>query len=213
MKIPPLFITATGTDIGKTYITSLLIHALGRRGVKTAAFKPIETGVIAEPADGAALQRALLSYPHNPLLDLETIVPVRYALAATPAVAAGDSPIDWPRIDEAFVRCCDGADIVLIEGAGGVLSPLQGDRPLIDLARRFEARVLLIAPDRLGMIHDLLAAHEALDARGFTPLLGVNRRGDEGFDRCTRPWLERHLPEALLLPEEIETLTEKVLKC
>lgn len=211
MRYPPLFITATGTGVGKTYTTCALIDALTRRGVRVAALKPIETGVTHQPEDGLALQGALQATGGHPLWPLETIVPVRYPLAATPAVACGDEAIDWAAIDRAFTHCSEKADMVLIEGAGGAFSPLEGDRPLLDLADRFEAEVLIVAPDRLGMIHDLLTTTEAVRARGHNPTLCVNRFGEADFESCTRPWLERYLPQALILPKQMQNLIDKVL--
>lgn len=210
LKFPPLFITATGTGVGKTYAACQLIDALCQSGYKVAAFKPIETGVSTLPEDGSQLLKTMRQYPINPDLGLETVCPIRFSLPAAPDVARGETPIDWALMDTAFKACADAADMVLIEGAGGALAPVENETLSLDIARRYHAKVLVIAPDRLGMIHDLIATLEAIKSRGFDPLWAVNLR-DGDFDRLSNPWLSKHfgyfwrLPNHL--PELIGTLT------
>lgn len=211
MKLPPLFITATGTGVGKTHVACQLINALSQTGLKVAALKPIETGVETLPEDGVKLHEAVMRHPCNPPLTLETVCPVRFTLAATPDVARGDRPIDWNAIDRAFLAGSQAADIVVIEGAGGALAPVEDEMLSIDIARRYNAKVLLIAPDRLGMIHDLLAALEAIKSRGFDPLWAINLR-DGNFEQLSKPWLSKHFEEVLTLPDRLDELIGKITR-
>lgn len=211
MKFPPLFITATGTGVGKTYAACLLIEALSQTGLKVAAFKPIETGVTALPEDGAKLHETMGRFSHNPALPLETICPIRFALPAAPDVARGETPIDWALMDTAFKTCADAADIVLIEGAGGALAPVEDETVSLDLARRYGARVLVIAPDRLGMIHDLLCTLQAIESKGFQPFWVVNLRNEDDFERVSLPWLKKHFGSAPSLQKELEPLIRRIL--
>lgn len=197
--------------MGKTHAACLLIDALSQTGLKTAAFKPIETGVTTLPEDGVKLHETMRRFSHNPALPLEIVCPIRFALPAAPDVARGENPIDWALMDNAFNACAEAADIVLIEGAGGALAPVENETLSLDLARRYNARVLVIAPDRLGMIHDLIAALEAIRSRKFDPLWAVNLQSGD-FERLSKPWLIKHFGQFLCLPDDLNELAGRITR-
>ncbi|MDD3325083.1 MAG: dethiobiotin synthase, partial [Sulfurospirillaceae bacterium] len=95
MSLKPIFITATNTDVGKTYTALKLIKALSLQGLHVGIFKPIETGVIEDkPLDGVMLWEE--AKKHNPKmqnLTIGDIVPYRFCLSASPYVAKGDTQI------------------------------------------------------------------------------------------------------------------------
>ncbi|WP_457597090.1 dethiobiotin synthase [Hydrogenimonas sp.] len=208
-----LFVTATNTGIGKTFTTLHLMEAAARLGLRPGALKPIETGVEGEPADGALLLRALERLnPEAAALGIGGVVPVRYALPAAPFVAKGAEAVDWPSIDEAAARMEEVCDILFVEGAGGLMVPIDETRFMIDLPARFGVRdTLLVAPGRLGSINDTLLSLEALARRGLPHTLAVNLHGDaEDFDRITRPYYDAVGLDYHLFPKGCEAYLRKL---
>lgn len=202
----PVFVTATGTDIGKTYASLALLEALADRGLRVGAIKPIETGVASCPQDGTALWEACRRLnPDFAAICADDVVPVCFPLPAAPAVASEGEAIDWEKISRAYDAVAAVSDIVVIEGAGGVLTPVDAERSMIDLARFFDAVVLVVGSGRLGMINDLLLSLEALNRRGFDPLWCVNLRPGEadGFGTISRPYLLSKFGRVMILDHDI----------
>ncbi|MDR1911749.1 MAG: dethiobiotin synthase [Helicobacteraceae bacterium] len=213
MAAKAIFITATGTDAGKTFVVSSLIAYYSALGLKVAPFKPIETGVLSQPQDAAALQKIAFGFDHNPIFTLETICPIRFALAAAPAIAKGGAPIDWEAIDLAFKRLSDESDLILIEGAGGAFAPIDESFFGIDLSARFKAKTLLISRDNLGMIHDLLTTIEAIEKRsGVLPLWAVNVRSADDFEKISEPYLARHFGRFNRLDKDFEIIADTLIR-
>ncbi|MDR2034409.1 MAG: dethiobiotin synthase [Helicobacteraceae bacterium] len=213
MAVKAIFITATGTDAGKTFIASSLIAYYSALGLKVAPFKPIETGVLSRPQDAATLQKIALGFDHNPRFALETVCPIRFALAAAPAIAKGEAPIDWKAIDLAFKRLSDESDLILIEGAGGAFAPIDDSFFSIDISARFKAKTLLISRDRLGMIHDLLTTIETIEKRsGVLPLWAINVRNAEDFEKISEPYLARRFGRFNRLDKDFEIIAGMLIR-
>ena len=208
-----IFVTATNTDVGKTWTTLRLMEAVAQKGVRPGAFKPIETGVV---NDGAPDGNALLGAMHrlNPDakgLSLEDVVPVRYELPAAPYVARHGEAVDWAIIHAAFERVSKRCDILFIEGAGGVLVPIDETRFMADLPTLFSAKVVLVAPGGLGSINDTLLSLEALARRGHDATLLVNlREKREDFERLTRLYYDDAGIRYKLLPDDLERVAESL---
>ena len=212
MPTPKIFVTATNTDVGKTYTTLKLMEEAAKRGLRPLAFKPIETGVGPEgPIDGQKLLAAAKKLnPDVRNLTIEAIVPYRFALPAAPFVAKGRTAIDFTYLQaraEALAKRCD---ILFIEGAGGLMVPIDEKHFMIDLPRLFNAKTLLIAPGILGSINDTLLSLEALKHRNIEPILAVNVKESEKeiFGRVTRPYYEA----CGLKYAEIEKECENILR-
>ena len=166
------FITATGTEVGKTYVTCGLIAALRRRAVPVAALKPVISGF--DPADAETSDTGLilkaLGKPINEQ-SISDISPWRFRAALSPDMAAAreDRPVDV----DALVAICAAAPrpdrITFIEGAGGVMSPLAPRFTNIDLIAALDTRAVLVAGTYLGTISHTLTACEALVARDREP--------------------------------------------
>lgn len=166
-------VTGTDTGVGKTFVGARLAAALSSRGLAVVAVKPAETGAgdAIDPAeDGAQLARATgQRAPRAALVRLRT--PVAPPVAAErEGVALALAPL--VRDARALAQ---GADALLIEGAGGLLSPLVfepgGVRDVLDFAQALTpasaCEVVLVAPDRLGVLSHVRAARAVLAARGF----------------------------------------------
>ena len=158
-----LLVTGTDTGVGKTFVACALAMALRARGLRVAVLKPVETGVTDVPEDARRLQAAAA----DPA-PLDDIVPYRLRAPLAPAVAAREEgvTIDLERIAALVIRRTAGADVLLIEGAGGLLVPLVGTTTYAELAVQLALPLLLVAPNRLGTInHCALTARVAAAAR------------------------------------------------
>lgn len=156
-------ITGTDTEIGKTEVGCGLATALCRAGARVCAVKPVESGV-PSPApdpreDGVRLARAAgQAAPGAAFVRLRTPV--------APPVAADREGVtlEPARWLEQIAQRSAAVDITLVEGAGGLLSPLAWDLTAIDLARALDAHTLVVAPDRLGTLNHTRLTLQALRA-------------------------------------------------
>lgn len=160
-----VFITGTGTGVGKTFVARGLARALVARGLRVAALKPIETGATPDPLDALALANACdsPSLARDPAF--YRAAPSLSPYAAT--LAHGAPPPDVDRIVARVLALAASHDFTLVEGAGGLLVPLDATRTMADIAVRLALPLLLVAPDRLGVLSDVLAVHEAAAARNL----------------------------------------------
>lgn len=185
-----IFITATNTDIGKTYVTKLLIRELTKLGHRVGVFKPIETGVSDLPIDGSALLTVIKI--HNKAMEHLTVndlVPIQYTLPAAPFVASGGEATDMNRIDKALEKIEALCDIVLIEGAGGLMVPIDNELMMIDLIDHFKAKALLVTHCRLGCINDTLLSLQALKNADIKYEWAFNCREDDStFSEVSEPY-------------------------
>ncbi|MFT7859562.1 MAG: dethiobiotin synthase [Sulfurimonas sp.] len=200
-----IFITATNTDIGKTYTTKLLMRELTEKGYKVGVIKPIETGVI----DGIYLDGDLL-LSHlkevNPLakdLQVQDIVPISYELPAAPYISSDFGTIDYGKIDESVKKMESICDVLLIEGAGGLFVPVDHKMMMIDLIEYFDAEALLVSHCSLGCINDALIHKKALDDRGIKNELVFNCRDEEekSFETISLPYFQKIFPEVFTTKE------------
>lgn len=163
------FVTATGTDIGKTFVTRGLIRALRARGRKVAALKPVMSGFEPAEAEGsdAGLLLAALGRPVTPEA-IADISPWRFAapLAADMAAAREGRTLD---IDDLIQFAHDAVaadhDALLIEGAGGVMSPVTIDHIGLDWIAALRLPVILVAGTYLGTISHTLSALDVIARR------------------------------------------------
>jgi dethiobiotin synthetase len=206
-----IFITATNTDIGKTYTTLRLIDALSALGLNVGVFKPIETGVTDNPPDGTLLLHHAKA--HNAFLSditLNDVVPYQFALPAAPYVAKKGTPIDLAVIDKAYQKIAERSDIVLIEGAGGLMVPIEKDFFMIDLIQRFCCKILLVTGDYLGSINDTLLSIEALTNRELDFTWCINQR-DNGFQTVTQPFYNDLYGEIATIQKDLDKIAKKLL--
>jgi len=166
------FITATGTEVGKTFISSLLVSYFHDQGKSVVYYKPAETGVSGE--HGADTEYIVT---HNAFLkDIprEKMERFLYKLPASPHLAASceEKVINEQLIVEDIECISREYDVVIIEGAGGLLVPLRPGLLTIDILPELDIEVILVAPAGLGMINHTLLSLEALRNRDI-PVAGV----------------------------------------
>jgi dethiobiotin synthetase len=164
-----IFITATGTDVGKTLVTCALIRHFRRAGGAVAAIKPVVSGFdpAALPAsDPAALLAALGSAVT--IAELERISPWRFAAPLSPDMAAAREgrAIEFAAVAE-FCREAVAAHRghLLIEGIGGIMVPLDARHTVLDLMAELKLPLLLVAGSYVGTISHTLTALEVLARR------------------------------------------------
>ena len=165
-----IFVTGTDTGVGKTLVSLALIAAFRKSGLKVGAMKPIETGVETEgPLDAIALRDAAGSTD-----PLATICPQQFALPAAPnaAASAEDREVDLNAIDAAYATLAKGRDLMVVEGAGGLLVPIQKGWTMADLARRLDLPLLVVARASLGTINHTALTLEVAALKEL-PVLGV----------------------------------------
>jgi dethiobiotin synthetase len=165
------FVTGTDTGVGKTTVAVGILREAAGRGLSTAAMKPAESGCSTGP-DGALVPEDArkLQAACTLSLDLDTVCPFRYAEPVAPGVAAARTgqPIDRAVVlDHWRSLQALSPDILLAEGAGGLLVPLGGGRLVADLALDLGAPLLIVARESLGTINHTLLTLEAARARGL----------------------------------------------
>ena len=165
-----IFVTGTDTGVGKTLVSLALIAAFRKSGLKVGAMKPIETGVEDEgPLDAIALRDAAGSTD-----PLATVCPQQFALPAAPnaAASAEGREVDLIAIDAAYEVLAKGRDLMVVEGAGGLLVPIQEEWTMAELARRLDLPLLVVARASLGTINHTALTLEVAASRAL-PVLGV----------------------------------------
>jgi len=208
-----IFITATNTDIGKTYVTANLLKHYASRGFKVAAIKPIETGVEENPLDGTALLTLMQSLnPATSSLTTTDIVPIQYALPAAPYCANNAEPVDLSAIDSAIEKIEPLCDILIIEGAGGLYVPIDKETMMIDLIPRFRAKALLVSHCRLGCINDTLLSVKAMQLHGLDFVWTLNCRSDDrSFHQVSEPYFKDNFPGFTLFDRDLAKIAEALL--
>ncbi len=212
MKYRPIFITATNTDIGKTYTTIKLIESLGQRGFRVGVLKPIETGVIKYPLDGRVLlDAAKKTNPELKNFTCEDIVPVQFSLPAAPYVSKGDKQISLRALHVAYQKVAEVSDIVLIEGAGGLMVPIEKELYMYNLAQEFDAKILLVTHSKLGCINDTLLNLRLLESLHVEYEWCVNMRDNEDFAKTTLPYYEDRFGRILTLQDDLDEIRDRFL--
>lgn len=173
-----LFITGTGTDVGKTYVTGLIVKKLREGGASSAYYKAAMSGN-ERRTDGTlilgdALQVKTMSGVEQPL---EEMCPYIYETAVSPHLAAKieGNPIEMECVLKNFDRVCGTYDYVTVEGSGGIFCPLRFDEQKVQLEDFIKARslaCLMIADAGLGTINAVVLTAEYMKARKI-PVKGI----------------------------------------
>ncbi len=160
-----VFITGTGTEVGKTVVAAVLARTLAASGTRVAVFKPAVTGLDdpGEP-DHALLRRAAGSTQSD-----EEIAPYRYGPPASPHLAASlaGEEIEPERLRAAAEAAGASAEEIVCEGVGGLLVPLAGEYSVRDLAASLGLPVVVAATPGLGTINHTLLTLEAARSVGL----------------------------------------------
>ena len=163
------FITGTNTGVGKTHVACKLIRDYIAQGYKVIGMKPVAAGC--ELVDGAWVNEDVLKLEQasNVKAPRELINPYSFKEAIAPHIAAEKAgvKIKIELIQQAFMRLADIADIVIVEGAGGFLVPLNGSETMADLAAALNIPIILVVGMKLGCINHSLLTIEAIKVRNL----------------------------------------------
>jgi len=167
--VTAIFVTGSGTDVGKTFLSAALIRHWRAAGHTVAAFKPVVSGfdsATPETSDPGVLLAAL----GRPSTEIEKISPWRFAAPLSPHMAAAreDRALDFEAIVGFSRRAATSANRVLIEGVGGVMVPLDERHTVLDWMSALRLPLLLVAGSYLGTISHTLTALRVLVQRNLT---------------------------------------------
>ena len=208
-----IFITATNTDIGKTYVTTHLLKHYAALGHRVGVIKPIETGVEQSPPDGSGLLALIQEL--NPLmrdLDIDDIVSIQFRLPAAPYCANHAESIDLSVVDRAIKKIEARCDILIIEGAGGLYVPIDRETMIIDLIGRFQAKALLVSHCRLGCINDTILSIKALQESSCDFEWTLNcHDNDHSFNTVSEPYFKDLYPDFTIFSRDIATIAQTLL--
>ena len=181
------FVTGAGTDIGKTWVSAALLRHWRLKGLAPEAIKPVATGYDPEhpeDSDAAALLRALGRPVTTETVEAMTPIQLRAPLSPDQAArreggwitARSAAAACWPTL--AFAK-----GPVLIEGAGGIMAPLNDSETMLDLALELRLPAIFLAASHLGAISHALTGLAVLKGRGVAvPLVLVNETPDSTVD-------------------------------
>ena len=209
-----LFVTATNTNVGKTYTTIKLIESLAKQGISVGVCKPIETGVEEEPLDAKALLSVVQRYnPNFKPLQPKDITAYIFPLPASPFSADIYKEIEINRIKNKINELKKLCNLLIIEGAGGLMVPITKEYKMIDLAQELESMVLLVTPSKLGSINDTLLSIEALKNRNIKFDWAVNLFEDrDSFSEVTQPFYDEAFPNWWTIQDNLKEFTNKHIK-
>jgi len=183
-----IFITGTSTGVGKTVVTTGLLRLLAGQGIRAAGLKPVASG-----AKSVGPQRALrntdaleLQAAASLKLRYEDVNPWVFEPAIAPHIAAREAgrPIRLQEMIDWYQRVTTGADVALVEGAGGWRVPLHPDGFLSDLPEALQLDVILVVGLTLGCLNHARLTVEAITRSGRCRLTGwVANAIDPGFER------------------------------
>ncbi len=206
-----IFVTATNTDVGKTYTTKLLLKEYASRGLRVGVIKLIETGVVdGVYPDGDELLRLVQELNEETKeLRVTDIVPISYEVPAAPFIASQGTPLDFELLNAAISKVESLCDVLIMEGAGGLYVPVDASFMMIDLIPFFQATALLVTHCSLGCINDSLLSLQALQYRNIDAMMVFNcREEDSSFETQSEPFFIHSEIKVLKTADDIDTICD-----
>ncbi len=161
------FITGTDTNVGKTWATLALMHAIKQQGKTVVGMKPVASGCTLHQGH-LQNEDALLLQAHGSIqVDYALVNPYAYLQPVSPHIAGIDNPVNLDKVLANFTALKALADIVLVEGVGGWYAPINDQQAVSDLAQCLALPVILVVGIRLGCINHARLTHEAIFASGL----------------------------------------------
>lgn len=194
------FVTGTDTDVGKTHIACRMLAEMRSQGMRVGAYKPAASGAGSlEESDPYRLWQAI-----GGGVPLGLVNPQSYAAPLAPPIAAEveNRSVDERLLISGVEAWCDRCDFLLIEGAGGLMSPISWSMTNADLAQSIGYPLVIVANNRLGVVHQILATVVAAKSHHLQiaeiVLNEVSSNGANGAiatnERLLRPFLDKHVP-------------------
>lgn len=207
-QIPPvLFITGIGTDVGKSYATGWLAREIARNGSSVITQKFIQTGN-RDMSEDIAVHRHIMGTGLLPE-DIDHITaPVIFSYPASPDLAAriDNKPLNLDVIDKASETLARKYKTLLVEGAGGIMVPLNGEYLTIDYIAERKLPAVVVTNGQLGSVSDTLLTLEAIKLRNiplwaiiYNPFLDKDMTIAADSRVYMQQFMKRHFPNALWL--------------
>ena len=196
ITIPALLITGTDTGVGKTVIAGAIGRWFNRHEqARVAVCKPVATGCVRRREGLVSEDAEFLAHCADARHPLDLICPQRYIEPLAPAVAAerAKQPLDWESIGRAIGLMSRHADVMIIEGVGGVMVPMDDKHTFLDVAEWLAVPTIVVARPGLGTINHTLLTLAALRSRGVSVAGVVINR----YPTDTPPLAEETNPRAI----------------
>lgn len=199
-SVPGLFITGTDTEVGKTYVTALIASTLASQGHRVGVYKPVASGCRHEEVELVSDDALTLWKATGQPGQLTAVCPQRFKAPLAPNVAARE---EGKQVDPDLLRSgldywLDRSDIVMVEGVGGLMSPVSDEDYVADLAFEFGFPLVVIAPNLLGVINQTLQTlitaatfREGIDVAGVV-LNDIRPSDDDASTRTNCTELASH---------------------
>lgn len=164
IPIPAIVVTGTDTGVGKTLVAGAIGRWFRMRGFRVSALKPCATGCIRRREGLVSEDAEFLAHHADARFPLDVICPQCYADPLAPAVAAdrAGKPLDWEAINRSISLMAAESDVMIVEGVGGVMVPMDARHTFRDVATWLGAPAVVVARPSLGTINHTLLTVEAL---------------------------------------------------
>ena len=172
-RLPGLFITGTDTGVGKTVVAGAIADWFRRRGDRVAVLKPVATGCVRRREGLVSEDAEFLAHCADSRHPLDLICPQRYAEPLAPAVAAerAGQPVDWAAIERSIDLMSQDSDVLIVEGVGGIMVPMDHRHTLLDVAGWLKLPAVVVARPGLGTINHTVLTVNAV--RAVTKVAGI----------------------------------------
>jgi dethiobiotin synthetase len=180
LRLPPLpglFITGTDTGVGKTVVAGAIADWFRRRGKRVAVLKPIATGCERRREGLVSPDAEFLAHCADASHPLDLICPQRYVEPLAPAVASEREgrPVDWPAVQRSIDLMCRDSDVLIVEGVGGAMVPLDERHTVLDLVKWLGLQTVVVSRAGLGAINHTLLTLDAVRTVGRVAGVVINR--------------------------------------
>lgn len=199
------FVSGIDTGIGKTYTTGYLAKIWNEQGQKTITQKLVQTGNV-DISEDIEQHREIMGMGWLPEDESKLTMPEIFSYPASPHLATkiDGREIDFQKIEQATQQLAEKYEVVLLEGAGGLMVPLTTDLLTIDYVEKNNLPVILVTSGRLGSINHTILSLEALKYRGLDLYAVAYNLNDESQDALIskdtaaylKNYLRQHFPEA-----------------
>jgi dethiobiotin synthetase len=200
-----VFITGTDTGVGKTVVACALIRSLAGHGMRVACMKPVAAGARMTPAGARNADALALLQAANVPAAYESVNPYCFAAPIAPHIAARDAGVvvDIQLLRRRFEQLASEADCIVVEGAGGWLTPIGGAASMADVAAALALPVVLVVGLRLGCLNHALLTARALAAHAAGLAGWIGNSIDPAYERAADNIAalgERLQPAAAIVP-------------
>lgn len=187
IKKPPfgLFITGTDTEVGKTYVATTIVRQLVQAGYRVGVYKPVASDCVNDGQQYISEDAFALWEAADRPLDLDAVCPQRYPLALAPHLAARNEgqELDLDQLRTGVEVWADACDIIIVEGAGGLMTPISDKQYFADLAYDFGYPLIVVTPNAIGAINQtLITLITAANFRDGLNVAGVVLNDSRRFD-------------------------------